>query len=294
MFFGTSSSELSGYRLLVFTALFCWLSLILINHFTQFPYSNYENDARKLDSLLIIMRQNEAAAISSIKYITLDKFDPNTATKEKLVSVGFPSWLATRLIKYRATGARFNTPTDLLKLYGFPEALYASIKPFVVIKPIPEFKKNKKPKNKAKLPKILVEKPKVLPVFDLNKADTAILQTIKGIGSKLSNRIVAYRSSLGGFVATNQLYQIYRLDSSVIAKIIKTSVILPDFIPKQIKINKATKEQLAAHPYINWSQAKLIIAYRNQHGGFINLNDLQKVYSIDGSWIKNNAPYLSF
>ncbi len=291
--FGVSKSEFLGFRLLAFTAIICIIGLGLTNYLSLTPYSNYEQDARKLDSLLLLMEMEPGNKVVTLKAAPLKNFDPNTVSSQKLISYGFPPWLAKRLVKYRSTGARFNTPKDLLKLYDFPDSLFLKVADYVVIAPLPV----SNPVRVETEDTLVKVKPKVeekLPIFNLNLADTAIFQTIKGIGSKLSNRIVEYRASLGGFISTNQLYQIYRLDSSVVQKIIKASIIKTDFEPVKININKATKEQLAAHPYINWTQAKLIIAYRNQHGAFKKLNDIQKVYSIDEDWTKKNAPYLSF
>ncbi|VAW27643.1 hypothetical protein MNBD_BACTEROID06-1594 [hydrothermal vent metagenome] len=292
--FGTSSSEFAGFRLLVFTALFCSLGLALVNYFSKSYYNNYKRDAKKLDSLLLVINRNEPKIQPAVKIFILEKFDPNSVSEEKLVNFGFPTWLAKRLVKYRASGARFSKPTDLLKLYGFSDSLYARIEPYITIKPSLKLKKPAQKLAKSHKEENPKKRKKPLPIFNLNTADTSIFQTINGVGSKLSNRIIEYRISLGGFVSKNQLYQIYKLDSTVVEKISSNSIITIDFEPVKININKATKEQLAAHPYINWTQAKLIIAYRNQHGAFKKLNDIQKVYSIDEDWTKKNAPYLSF
>ncbi len=292
--FGTSSSEFAGFRLLAFTALICWVGLMLANHFSKSPYDSYEKDAMLLDSLLLVMDKNQLKVGTSENRIVYEKFDPNTVSEEKLIDLGLTTPLARRLINYRATGAHFSNPNDLLKIYGFPEPLFTQLEPYIIIKPSSKLKKAILPVKSASVENKIKKVEDPLPAFDLNNADTSILKTINGIGSKLSSRIVKYRTSLGGFISKNQLYEIYRLDSGVVEKISKTSIIAKDFQPTKININKATKEQLATHPYINWTQAKLIIAYRNQHGAFLIPNDLVKVYSIDKNWVKKNAPYLTF
>ena len=295
-FFGVSSSEYTGFKGLVYVAIICSIGLALVNYLTKSPYSNYENDVRVLDSLLLVMEDVETEQPASNKYIALKPFNPNQASQDELETVGVPSWLARRLINYRATGARFNKPNDLMKLYGFPDSLYNQLEDYVVIVPLPNAKpkivakKNNEQESIKAIKKEIVE----LPIFDLNTADTSIFQTIKGIGSKLSNRIVIYRNALGGFVSKNQLYQVYGLDSTVIDKIVNASHIDEEFEATKINVNKASKEQLASHPYINWTQAKLIIAFRNQHGFYTNEHNLLKVYSINESWVKKVAPYLTF
>jgi len=294
--FGVSSSEYSGFRGLVYVSIICAIGLALVNYLTKTPYSNYKNDVRVLDSLLLVMGDVETEKNVFIKPEKLNPFDPNKASKEVLEGVGFPTWLAKRLIKYRATGARFNKPDDLMKLYGFPDSLYIQLVDYVVIVPLSNDNDNIFPaRNTEHGSKKVIKKVKVeMPIFDLNTADTAIFQTINGIGSKLSNRIIAYRKALGGFVSKNQLYQVYGLDSVVIDKIVNSSEIVIGFEATKINVNKANKERLASHPYIDWNQAKLIIAYRNQHGSYLDEHHLMKVYSINENWLKKVAPYLTF
>ncbi len=301
--FGISTSEYTGFKWLVLTLLLCASGLWLVDTLTHTPYANYEQDMAKLDSLLALMDKSESAHRTIKQPITLSYFDPNTATQEALQNVGFPNWLAKRVTKYRLAGGKFYTPKDLLKIYDFPDSLYFQIESYIRIKatyksPYKPYKPNSnqlaKPGDKLKR----IPSPKynsvVLQSFDLNKADTSVLQTVKGIGSKLSNRIVNYRASLGGFISPNQLYQIYKLDSAAIENLLKVGVIEMDFKPQKIHINEASKEELAAHPYINWAQAKLLIAYRNQHGKYQSLQDLTKVYSIDEGWTKKIGSYLTF
>ncbi len=282
--------------------------MAIANKITKNPYNNLEKDRIHLDSLLSIMQADAFQSSKNTQPIILQPFDPNFASKEKLLQVGFPNWLATQLINFRKAGGSFKKKKDLLKLYNFPDSLYENLADYIYVKSSIKPKRNwntRKTTIQARSPASIrsdvdynnawhKQKEYKLPVFNLNTADTAVFQTIKGIGSKLSNRIVAYRSALGGFISKNQLYEIYRLDTAVVEKLSNMSVITSGFVPVKLEINNYTKEQLASHPYINWSQAKLIIAYRNQHGSFDSLQNLLQVYSINQNWIKKNASYLTF
>ncbi|MCF6353335.1 MAG: helix-hairpin-helix domain-containing protein [Cyclobacteriaceae bacterium] len=301
--FGISASEYAGFKWLVLTLLLCASGLWFVDKLTYAPYANYKQDKQKLDSLLALMDEPKFANHNKNRPIILSYFDPNTATQEDLQNVGFPNWLAKRVIKYRRAGGKFYVPKDLLKIYDLPDSLYLQIESYVRIKATYKspYKPNKPNSNQSAKSGDKIKRtpsPKynlvVLESFDLNKADTSVLQTVKGIGSKLSNRIVNYRTSLGGFINSNQLYHIYKLDSAAIDNLLKVGVIETDFKPQKIHINEASKEHLAAHPYINWNQAKLLIAYRNQHGKYQSLQDLTKVYSIDKDWTKKIASYLTF
>ena len=48
-------------------------------------------------------------------------------------------------------------------------------------------------------------------MIELNSADTTTLKQLRGIGSKLSQRIVKYRKKIGGFTHKEQLKDIYGL-----------------------------------------------------------------------------------
>ena len=54
----------------------------------------------------------------------------------------------------------------------------------------------------------------------------------------------------------------------------------------------ATLEQLQEHPYISYQLAKVIIAYRNQHGGFRDVSDIRKVALMTPDLYSKLEPYL--
>lgn len=48
-------------------------------------------------------------------------------------------------------------------------------------------------------------------VVEINTADSAMFEHLRGIGPTLAKRIVAYRSALGGFVSVNQIAEVWGL-----------------------------------------------------------------------------------
>jgi competence ComEA-like helix-hairpin-helix protein len=62
---------------------------------------------------------------------------------------------------------------------------------------------------------------------------------------------------------------------------------------KKININIATFDELKTHPYIKYSLANPIIAYRNEHGSFSKIEDIKKVMAVTDEIYKKIAPYLS-
>ena len=214
-----------------------------------------------------------------------------------MVSLGFSETIGSRIINYRNKGGRFRTAKDLYKIYSIDSNLVSFLIPYIEIQEQVEKSSTKTIAKREEYTKPLLA-PKVvkkeLPAFDINLADTAMLKTINGIGSVLSKRIIDFRDNLGGYISTNQVFEVYNLDSTVAKLLVKKSFIESSFKPELIRINQATVEALAAHPYITWQQARLIAAFRNQHGDFKNRDDLLKVYGVEDSDIDRFVSYISW
>jgi competence protein ComEA len=127
----------------------------------------------------------------------------------------------------------------------------------------------------------------------LNKADTADFKSVKGIGPVLAARILKHRQSLGGFVHTSQLKEVFGLDSVVIRELNRYYV-ADGFVSSKLDVNKFTESELDKHPYLSLKQAKAIVTYRLQHGSYRSIDDLRKVKLLSESTIQKIAPYLSF
>lgn len=129
--------------------------------------------------------------------------------------------------------------------------------------------------------------------FDINKADTSAFIALPGIGSKLAARIVLFRDKLGGFYDKEQIREVYGLQDSVFQKISPLLKCDAGNV-KKIEINSAEKETLKVHPYIRWSIANAVVAYRAQHGSFTSPDDLSKLENIGEDALKKMMPYISF
>jgi competence ComEA-like helix-hairpin-helix protein len=128
-------------------------------------------------------------------------------------------------------------------------------------------------------------------VIDINKADTSEFKQIRGIGSKLSARIVKYREALGGFYKIEQLSEVYGIDNLLIEKN-KHHFKCENVQLKKIHINTADYKTLFSHPYISKSQASAIVNYRLQHGEYRSLKDLLKIHILSEAWFQKTEPYL--
>jgi len=126
-----------------------------------------------------------------------------------------------------------------------------------------------------------------------SEADSVTLQIVPGIGQSTASRIVKFRESIGGLHSKNQLTEVYGLKPETIDAIWEYF----DFSPvifKKVKINQIEADELAKHPYVSYAEAKVLIAYRKQHGSFQSSDDFLKIRIFKQEWIDKIAPYLDF
>ncbi len=256
-------------------------------HFTS-NYSNHISDQTILDSLLAQIEANQQRYTDSIYSTTNIKhtiFDPNTASATLLQSNGIPSYLTKRIINYREKGGRFRNKKDLHKIYGMRDDLYKSLLPYI---------------NIASKSKIITVKPsytsyykkRVIVSFDINTADTSTFKQIRGIGSKLSFRLVYFRDKLGGFINIDQLYEVYGLKPEVIDSLLIYGSISANFSPSQLNINTDTTLHLSQHPYISYRLANTIVSYRRQHGHYRKVTQIKNIHLVNDSLYNKISPYL--
>ncbi len=287
-FFGFSRSETNALLIL----LPLMVLLIFSEPAYRYWFTNQEvsffKDSLRLDSLVAKWQWEKLDSISESIDRPLFRFNPNTASRDSLLQLGFSPSLARRIVNYRTKGGVFKIKSDLLKMYGadtlFYRKLYLFIDlPLVVEKKTREFPKDSFPKR----PAFTITK------LDLNVADTTQLITVYGIGSKFSKRIVEYRERLGGFVSMDQLNEVYRLDTTAVGRIKKKFFVSLGFVPRQIQLNTVTEKELAAHPYISYKLAAAVVAYRFQHGYFNSIEDLVNLKLLTEKDFQRIKPYIT-
>jgi DNA uptake protein ComE-like DNA-binding protein len=128
---------------------------------------------------------------------------------------------------------------------------------------------------------------------DFSEADSILLQVVPGIGEVLAGRIIKYRESLGGLHKKQQILEVYGVTEEVANRLFEYFTFSPS-IQKWIKINELDVVGLAEHPYINYGHAKVIVAYREQHGKYSNPEDLLKIKIFNEEWLDRLRPYLAF
>ncbi len=128
--------------------------------------------------------------------------------------------------------------------------------------------------------------------IELNSADTTQLKMIPKIGSGYANRIVNYRTKLGGFVKIEQLEEVWGMDTYLYSQVIPFLTL--DAKCDSIYINKDTFEQLIQHPYLNYKQALVIEDIRTRKGTIKSLNRLSLLDEFKKKDIERLKDYISF
>ncbi|HEX2535564.1 MAG TPA: helix-hairpin-helix domain-containing protein [Chitinophagaceae bacterium] len=214
-------------------------------------------------------------------------FDPNTLNGAGWEALGLRSKTVRTILNYRSKGGRFRRPEDLQKIWGLPPGFYERVVPYIRIQnSIPDAPASSAVRTtypRAPEPRIV----------SLNEADSAALEALPGIGPRLAARLLQFRSRLGGFYAVDQVAETYGLPDSTFQRIRPLLTVNSSAIRK-IRINQATEEELKAHPYIRWQLARVLVAYRAQHGPFRKPEDLLNCAAVSPELLRKLVPYLEW
>jgi DNA uptake protein ComE-like DNA-binding protein len=285
--------------------------LLLVRVFTLRPdteHLNYElNASAQPDDLPDRPAESSSAALFT--------FDPNTVTLSELLSLGLSERQAKTLINYRSSGARFRKPEDLKKVYGIDSVTSARLLPWIKIA---EGQDNERPDRGSRMSES-VPGPRqtgtseayaadgtdevagevisgwatvaaVMPI-DLNRCTAPDLVRLPGIGPVLSERIIKYRGLLGGFVDTEQLYEVYGLDSQLVVLISPMLTLTYDSVAP-LMLDSCSFSELARHPYIGSPAARLITKYRSLMDTPVTLGGLVGQKVINHEQALRLAPYV--
>jgi competence ComEA-like helix-hairpin-helix protein len=223
------------------------------------------------------------------KSAVLFYFDPNTLSPEGWEKLGIRQKTIRTIQNYLSKGGRFRKPEDVKKIYGLLPDEYERIAPYLRITDDNDRESTTKtpPGENRPAP---VSKPRYA-IIDINTADTTAFISLPGIGSKLATRIVNFRDKLGGFYSINQVGETFGLPDSTFQSI-KHFLKLENVSVREMNINTATVDELKAHPYIRYSLANPIVAYRTEHGTFGKVEDIKKVMAVTEEIYKKIEPYL--
>lgn len=269
--------------------------------------------------------QEKPTAVS----VKLVPFNPNTADSTALRGLGLRAYVVKNILNYRRKGGSFRKPADFARIYGLEPEVFAQLEPYIQMEvqngdvraagslssvesanELKNVQTNKSAEVKTEIQTLTGEKTtevttaqpstqasespaRVNPAFDLNSADTSLLQQLKGVGSFTANRISRYRNQLGGFYSMSQLSEIKGLYPETLTRLQSMLKIDPSRI-QTLNVNKASLEKLRAHPYLSFYQAKVIVELRKAKGSLHSLDELSKFKEFKSEDMERLKWYLSF
>jgi len=288
--FKFNKDERSGiYFLLVLVVILQLIYFVVVMGFFQAPTINLTIDQElqsKIDSL-----KNQ-----SLKKDTLHiyPFNPNYITDYKGYVLGMSTEEIDRLIAFREKGEFVNSAAEFQKITQVSDSLLVLISVYFKF---PEWtrKNDIQPSASVQNSRLVTKenKKRDIVIQDLNTATAMDLQKINGIGEKLSARIVKFRTTLGGFLVDDQLYDVYGLDIEVADRLLTYFRVQSKPSVELININTASAYELSKLVYINYELAKRIIDYRDENGVFVSVADLVRIEEFPSNKIDRIKLYLT-
>ena len=309
-YFGYSRGEARGLIGLLALMLAAIVAPMLLH--PELPVYLPAADQRGLDQLVATLKEHRATDQSfatryprreykkfdrsnsrypTVAQVPLAAFDPNALSAEDWEARGVPHFVAGRMVKYREAAGGFKAKAQIKKMYGLENDVYQRLAPFIQLpdeapsrterstyaasKLGPDGKFPPFATTAGKFPR----KPLHLQSFDLNTADTTQLMQIRGIGAGRAKWVVKYRNQLGGYLREDQLDEVFVLRDAPDLRdsLKKYTFVAPGFVPQAVRVNSASFDELYPHPYIRKGLARIIVAYRNQHGPFKTVEDLKQI-----------------
>ncbi|RZK22961.1 MAG: hypothetical protein EOO63_18000 [Hymenobacter sp.] len=212
---------------------------------------------------------------------------------------GVPHFVAGRIVNYGQKAGGFKAKAQVQRIYGLPDSVYQRLAPFMQLptelpgRPDYAAARGGAP-ARADAPNRFPRKPARLQPFDLNQADTTQLQQIRGIGRGRAKWIVQRRNELGGYVDEAQLADVFVLRDApdLVDSLRKYTFVAPGFVPQTVNINAATFDELWPQPYIGKPLARLIVAFRKQHGPYKTPEDLRQIKILKEESFIKLRPYV--
>ena len=263
--FALSRSQQNGIFLLV-TLIIIFQVILFVDFFPDKEITLDEEKIEAYQKQLDSLRQLEKRTNRD----TIYPFNPNYLTDFKAYRLGLKVDEIDRLLAYRKNGNWVNSKEDFQRVTGISDSLFRKISPSLRFPEWVGKQKKNFPAKENPVPEEVVK-------TDLNIASASDLRKVNGVGEVLSERIVKYRNSIGGFIDVVQLEDVYGLSPEVIVRINERFTLLskPNISIKNI--NEATEAELAEIPYFNQRVAKEILTYKRLHERISSFEELSKI-----------------
>ncbi len=211
------------------------------------------------------------------EYLPLSEFLIDTVSEKYLVAVGaLTRRQAEVFVRWRDLSGIYNMD-ELRDCYVVSDSIALLLEPFAIFTP-PASKSSHEDKNS---------------LVDLNKADSAELRGVYGIGEKSVEAILNFRRALGGFYSAEQLSELKVVTESNFEKIIQ-QILCDSCDISKIDVNFASAKTIKGHPYITDKALRRLLKIRELKGGWSTIKEMtdDKIFSDEEA--TRVRPYLLF
>jgi competence protein ComEA len=256
--------------------------------------------------------------------LALGAFNPNTASFQTLLALGFSGKVAHTLINYREKGGVFKKPEDLKKIYGLSAADYSRFEPFIELgegfartESYKHFDKKYRNEDDFEPNANQLGGTATLFNFDPNTASEMELLSL-GIDKFTVKNLLKFREKNGKILNSKDLKKIYGFSEIDFLRLSKYVTIVPQkpdnqsittnevvyaesrsnpqdravSAEMQIDLNSADYEKLLELRGIGRTFALRILDQREKLGGFASLEQLKNIYGLPDSTYQNVYPRL--
>lgn len=276
-----------------------------------------EKDAASVvDQSAMDVFESEEEGDCVLEAAVLAAFDPNDVDSISLAEFGIEGYKIRNFLRYRAAGKIFFSAKDMGKTYGWTEDDVNKVESYVKVdesivggrrtennsfvrNDVLHARRGRKNVNDGMYgsvgDRVVVNvgrsaKFNHLVRVDVNKADSATLCSIPGIGRGVSRAILNYRNRLGGLYAKEQLLEI----SIIAPEMLEWFEVGGDPELRMIDVNRASFAALNRHPYISYDQTKTLLDYVRLYGRIENERVLLSTGIFTADEVERLRPYLRY
>ena len=262
--------------------IFILILLIVIFQFIIVFVDFYSEEKVNIDTPKVIAFHHQIDSLRKInlenKRLKIFPFNPNYITDYKGAQLGMSLVEIDKLLAFRKTGKFINSRKEFQKVTTISDALLNSISPYFKFPDWVVERNQNMQLSTSRDTRLFAKKSKyILTSTDINLAVKEDLKTINGIGEKLSERIIKYRSKLQGFSTLKQLYEVWGLDTEVVDKLLLVFKVinLPNI--KKINVNTVSFRELLKNPYLDYELCKKIFEYKDEVAELQDISELKNI-----------------
>ena len=262
--------------------IFILILLIVIFQFIIVFVDFYSEEKVNIDTPKVIAFHHQIDSLRKIgsenSRLKIFPFNPNYITDYKGAQLGMSLVEIDKLLAFRKTGKFINSRKEFQKVTTISDALLNSISPYFKFPDWVVERNQNMQLSTSRDTRLFAKKSKyILTSTDINLAVKEDLKTINGIGEKLSERIIKYRSKLQGFSTLNQLYEVWGLDTEVVDKLLLVFKVinLPNI--KKINVNTVSFRELLKNPYLDYELCKKIFEYKDEVAELQDISELKNI-----------------